>query len=83
MFVKYIFYLFTINSIFLIVGYSPLGKYSVAYGMVPFIKNYVSGNTFCAQKSSGYNIWGQNVAKRNVVVNNDMCMSNLTVKKNR
>lgn len=37
-------------------------------------KNYVSGNTFCDKKTSGYNIWVQSVSKNNVIVNNDMCM---------
>lgn len=44
-------------------------------------KNYVSGNTFCDKKTSGYNIWVQSVSKNNVIVNNDMCMGNLTTKK--
>ena len=33
------------------------------------------------KKTSGYNIWVQSVSKNNVIVNNDMCMGNLTTKK--
>lgn len=54
-----------------------IGWSSVGYAQ----KNYVSGNTFCDKKTSGYNIWVQSVSKNNVIVNNDMCMGNLITKK--